>query len=107
MDGQGSRSKLEIRNKIFVVWPVGVAGLCLGLVVPGVVSPLWGVVLGLAMVFLLWVTWIFGQVLADRSAAQAAANRRGAEAGEMRSMPGDRAADAAPPLCPDVPKAHQ
>lgn len=64
MDGQGSRSKLEIRNKIFVVWPVGVASLCLGFVVPGIVSPLWGVVLGLVMVFLLWVAWIFGQVLA-------------------------------------------
>jgi hypothetical protein len=103
MDGQGSRSNLEIGNKIFVVWPVGVAGLCLGHVVPGIVSPLWGVVLGPVMVFLLWVAWIFGQVLADRSAAQAAANRRGAEVGEMRSMPGDRPADVAPLVAGDLP----
>jgi hypothetical protein len=67
---QRSRSELKIRNKIFVVWPVGIATLCLGLVVPGIVSPLWGVVLGLVMVILLWVTWIFALVLADRSAAQ-------------------------------------
>jgi hypothetical protein len=69
---QRSRSELKIRNKIFVVWPVGIATLCLSLVVPGVVSPLWGVVLGLAMVILLWLTWIFAMVLADRSAAQKA-----------------------------------
>jgi hypothetical protein len=67
MNGQLSRSKLEMRNKIFVVWPVGVATICLGLVVPGLVSPLWGVVLGLGMVVLLWVAWIFALVLADRS----------------------------------------
>lgn len=70
---QRSRSELEIRNKIFVVWPVGIATLCLGLVVPGLVSPLWGVVLGFVMVILLWVAWIFATVLADRSAAQKAA----------------------------------
>ena len=33
--------RLKIRNKIFVVWPVGIATICLGLVVPGLVSPLW------------------------------------------------------------------
>ena len=82
---------------------IGVASLCLGLVVPGIVSPLWGVVLGFVVVFLLWVAWIIGQVLADRSAAQAAANRRGAEAGDMRSMPGDRPADMAPPVARDLP----
>jgi hypothetical protein len=41
----------------------------------------------LVMVFLLWVAWIFGTVLADKSAAQAAASR-GAEASDVRSMPG-------------------
>ena len=55
-----------------MAWPVGIATLCLSLVVPGIVSPLWGVVIGLAIVLLLWLSWIFGGVLADRSAAQAA-----------------------------------
>ena len=40
MDEQGSLRKLRTRNKIFVVWPVGIATICLGLVVPGLVSPL-------------------------------------------------------------------
>jgi hypothetical protein len=57
--GNSRAAKPEMRNKIFVVWPVGVATICLGLVVPGLVSPLWGVVLGLGMVILLWVAWIF------------------------------------------------
>jgi hypothetical protein len=72
MDEQQSLSKLRMRNKQFVVWPVGIATICLGLVGPGLVSPWWGVALGLVMVLLLWLAWIFGAVLADRSAAQAA-----------------------------------
>lgn len=83
MDEQRSRSELKVRNKIFVVWPVGIAAICLGLVGPGLVSPLWGVVLGLVMVLLLWLAWIFGRVLADRSAAQAAA-RRGERVSRLR-----------------------
>jgi hypothetical protein len=83
MDEQRSRSELKVRNKIFVVWPVGIATICLGLVGPGLVSPLWGVVLGLVMVLLLWLAWIFGRVLADRSAAQAAA-RRGERVSRLR-----------------------
>jgi hypothetical protein len=83
MDEQRSRSELKVRNKIFVVWPVGIATICLGLVGSGLVSPLWGVVLGLVMVLLLWLAWIFGQVLADRSAAQAAA-RRGERVSRLR-----------------------
>lgn len=70
MNDQQAHSKLKMRNKIFVAWPTAIATLCLGLVVPGVVSPLIGVVLGLAMVLLLWLGGILGQVLADRSAAQ-------------------------------------
>jgi hypothetical protein len=103
MDGQQSYRKLEMRNKIFVGWPMGIAGICLGLVVPGLVPPRWGVVLGLAMVFLLWMAWIFGRVLADGSAAQAAANRRDAEPGEMRSRPADQPANAAPQVAGDLP----
>jgi vacuolar-type H+-ATPase subunit I/STV1 len=68
MDEQQSLSKLKVRNKMFVVWPVGVATICLGLVGSGLVSPWWGVVLGLAMVLLLWLAWIFGAVLADTPA---------------------------------------
>lgn len=74
MDEERSLRKLKMANKIFVVWPVGIATICLGLVGPGLVSPWWGVALGLVMVFLLWVAWIFGKVLSDRSAAQAAAS---------------------------------
>jgi hypothetical protein len=72
MDEQQSLSKLRLRNKQLVVWPVGIATICLGLVGSGLVSPWWGVTLGLVMVLLLWLAWIFGAVLADRSAAQAA-----------------------------------
>jgi len=68
MDEQESLSKLKVRNKIFVVWPVGIATIRLGLVGSGLVSPLWGVVLGLVMVVLLRLAWILGQVPADRSA---------------------------------------
>jgi hypothetical protein len=74
MDEQQSLSKLRMRNKMFVVWPVGIATICLGLVGSGLVSPWWGVVLGLAMVVLLRLAWITGAVLADRSAAQSAAS---------------------------------
>jgi hypothetical protein len=84
MDGQRSRSQLQVNNKIFVAWPVAITGLCLGLVVPGFVSPLWGVVIGLAIVLLLWLSWIFGQVLADRSAAQAAAHAEAVKGREDR-----------------------
>ena len=76
MDEEQSLRKLKMANKIFVVWPVGITTICLGLVGSGLVSPWWGVVLGLVMVFLLWVAWIFGKVLRDRSAAQAAAKAR-------------------------------
>ena len=82
-------------NKIFVVWPVGIATLCLGLVVPGVVSPLWGVVLGLTMVFLLCVAWIFARMLAGKSAAEAAAI-----AAVPRPALCDRCHETDPPTCP-------
>ena len=95
MGGEQSRSKLKIRNKIFVAWPTGVAGLCLGLVVPGLVSPLWGVVLGLLMVVLLWVAWIFGRVLADRSKAE-----RAAIAAVPRPAKCDRCHEIDPQTCP-------
>ena len=78
-----------------MVWPVGIATLCLGLVVPGVVSPLWGVVIGLAMVILLWMTWIFATVLADRSAAQKAAI-----AAVPRPAKCDRCHETDPQTCP-------
>ena len=89
MDTQQSVNKLKVRNKIFVTWPVGIATICLGLVGSGAVSPLWGVLIGLAIVVLLWLAWILGSVLADRSAAEAAASRRAAETSE-------RAADRTP-----------
>ena len=92
---QRSRSELEIGNKIFVVWPVGIATLCLGLVVPGVVSPLWGVVLGLVMVLLLLVTWGFARRLADSSAAQ-----RVAIAAVPRAAKCDRCHETDPQTCP-------
>lgn len=95
MPGQRSRSELKKRNKIFVLWPAGVATLCLGLVVPGIVSPLWGVVLGLVMVFLLWLAWIFGLVLAGRSAAQTAAI-----AAVPRPAKCDRCHETDPQTCP-------
>ena len=72
MDEQQSLSKLRLRNKQLVVWPVGIATICLGLVGSGLVSPWWGVALGLVMVLLLRLAWIFGAVLADRSARSAA-----------------------------------
>ena len=53
MDTQQSVNKLKVRNKIFVTWPVGIATICLGLVGSGTVSPLWGVLIGLAIVVLL------------------------------------------------------
>ena len=86
MHGQRSRSELKKRNKIFVLWPVGVATLCLGLVVPGIVSPLWGVVLGLVMVFQLWVAGSAGSAGQEVGGADGC-HRRGAQASEMRSMP--------------------
>lgn len=95
MDEQGSLSKLRMRNKIFVVWPVGIATVCLGLVVPGIVSPLWGVVLGLTMVLLLWVAWIVARGLANRSAAEAAAI-----AAVPRPAKCDRCHETDPQTCP-------
>jgi hypothetical protein len=71
MDEQQSLSKLRLRNKQLVVWPVGIITICLGLVGSGLVSPWWGVVLGLVMVVLLWLAWVLGAVLADRSARSA------------------------------------
>jgi membrane protein implicated in regulation of membrane protease activity len=68
MDEQQSLSKLRMRNKVFVVWPVGIATICLGLVGSGLVSPWWGVALGLAMVVLLRLAWTAGAVLADTPA---------------------------------------
>ncbi len=77
MDEQQYVSRLKMRNKIFVVWPVGITTICLGLVGSGLVSPWWGVVLGLAMALLLWLAWIFAAVLADRAAAQPPASAAG------------------------------
>jgi hypothetical protein len=68
MDEQQSLSKLRMRNKMFVVWPVGIATICLGLVGSGLVSPWLGVVLGLGLVVLLRLAWIAGAVLADTPA---------------------------------------
>jgi len=84
MDGQPSRSKLRLRNKQLVVWPAGIVTICLGLVGSGLVPPWWGVALGLVMALLLWLAWIFGAVLADRSARSA---RSAAQAAD-RDPPG-------------------
>jgi len=88
-------SKLKMRNKIFVAGPLSVAGLCLGLVGPGIVSPLWGVVLGLVMLLLLWLASILAQVLIDRSADQ-----RAAIAAVPRPAKCDRCHEIDPQTCP-------
>ena len=93
MDEQQTLNKFKLRNKIFVTWPVGITTICLGLVGSGTVSPLWGVLIGFAIVFLLLLASIFGSVLADMSAAQAAANRRGAETSGVPAAPRDQPAD--------------
>lgn len=99
MDEQETLRKLKLGNKILVVWPVGIASICLGLVGSGLVSPLWGVLLGLIMVVLCWFAWIFWRVLSDRAAASrpgSAASRP--ESGVSRpesgvSRPGSGAGD--------------
>lgn len=95
MDEQEALSKLKLGNKILVVWPVGIASICLGLVVPGLVSPLWGVILGLVMIFLVIAAWIVAGGLRARSAAEAAAI-----AAVPRPATCDRCHETDPQTCP-------
>lgn len=95
MDEQQKLGRLKLGNKILVVWPAAIVTICLGLVVPGLVSPLWGVLLGLIMVLLLIAAWIVAGRLRARSAAEAAAI-----AAVPRPATCDRCHETDPVTCP-------
>lgn len=95
MDEQETLRKVKLGNKILVVWPAGIVSICLGLVVPGLVSPLWGVVLGLVMAGLLIAAWIAARGLRAGSAAEAAAI-----AAVPRPAKCDRCHETDPVTCP-------
>jgi hypothetical protein len=95
MDEQQALGRLKLGNKILVVWPVGIATICLGLVVPGLVSPLWGVLLGFVMLVLLTAAWIVAGRLRASSAAEAAAI-----AAVPRPARCDRCHETDPVTCP-------
>jgi hypothetical protein len=86
---------LRLLNQIVVVSPVGITGICLGLVVPGLVSPLWGVVLGIVMLLICVLTLGFAARLARQSNAEAAAIAK-----VPRPAKCDRCHETDPDVCP-------